>query len=421
MRFPAVRTLLIVLLLCMGAGCDRDAKAEDDAVELTIMFSPDSTGVWRELVGKFEREHPRVRVNLIEGPSATNTREDQYVTSFLSGQSPYDVIFADVPWIPKFAAGGWLEDLTDKWPEDRWNEFIPGSIEGSKYKGRIYRVPLFIDAGMLYYRTDLLQAAGEEPPETFAELVRIAQKLQSPHSGERLWGFVWQGQQYEGLVCDYLEILKGFGGDWIDTETNAVGLDQPPAIKAAEFLRDCIAEYGISPPGVTTYEEEQSRQLFHAGNAVFHRNWPYVWSLAQAEDSPIRGKVGIVRMPSAPGGEHAATLGGWGFAISSTTPHKDEAWAFVEFMTALPQARRVFEETGSLPALEAFYNDIDDPGIRQMYAVFKSTVPRPMTPQYAQASDILQRHLSAAISGATAPEEAMRGAATETRLLLPAK
>ena len=412
---------LLVLILAAAAGCDRsDASTarSNAAVELTVMFAPDSTGVWRSLCAAFEKQHPHIRVNLIEGPSQTNAREDQYVTSFLSGQSPYDLVYADVHWIPKFAAGGWLEDLTDRWPTREWERFIPGAIEGSKYKGRIYRVPLEVGAGMLYYRKDLLDAAGERPPETFEDLVRIARQLQHPNE---LWGYVWQGQQYEGLVCDYLEILKGFGGDWIDPSTNAVGLDQPAAIAAATFMRDCIERHGVSPPGVTTYDEEQSRQLFHAGRAVFLRNWPYAWSKSEAPDSPIRGKVGVTRMPMARGGAHASTLGGFGFAITSSSPHKDEAWLLVQFLTELTQARRVFDATGTLIAQRTFFEADDvDPAIRQMYPAILSTVPRPMTPQYAQASDILQRHLSAALTGLATPEEAMADAARETRLLLAA-
>ena len=399
-------------------GCDRSdaAAARSGDVVLTVMFAPDPTGVWRALCTSFEQRHPHIRVNLIEGPSATNAREDQYVTSFLSGQSPYDLVYADVHWIPKFAAGGWLEDLTERWPREQWERFVPAAIEGSKYKGRIYRVPLEIGAGMLYYRRDLLDAAGERPPETMDDFVRIARKLQRPNE---LWGYVWQGQQYEGLVCDYLEILKAYGGDWINVDTNEVGLDQPAAIEAAAFLRDCIDKYAISPPGVTTYDEEQSRQLFHAGRAVFHRNWPYAWSKSQEEGSPIRGNVGITRMPKAAGGAHASTLGGFGFAITRSSAHKDEAWLLVQFLTQLPQARQVFEHTGTLLAQKAFFEDPQiDPAIRQMYPVFQSAVPRPMTPQYAQASDILQRHLSAALTGLATPKEAMSNAARETRMLL---
>jgi multiple sugar transport system substrate-binding protein len=411
----------IAFILCLVAlllpGCDQPReRGAGERIVLSIMFSPDATGVWHALCHDFEELHPDIHVNLIEGPSATNAREDQYVTSFLSGQSTYDVVFADTNCIPKFAAGGWLEDVTDRWPAGKWNAFLAGALEGSKYKGRIYRIPFEFGAGMLYDRKDLLDAAGENPPETFDDLVRICRKLQHPND---LWGYVWQGQQYEGLVCDYIEILKGFGGDWIDPLTNEVSLDKPAAIAATTFLRDCIGKYGISPPGVTTYDEEQSRQLFHNGRAIFHRNWPYAWTRLQAEGSPVKGKIGITRVPRAPGGEHASTLGGFGFAVTRSSAHKEEAWMLAQFLTDLPQARQVFEKTGTLPARKDFYEQNKDPAIQQMYRVFQATVPRPMTPQYAQASDILQRHLSAALTGLATPEEAMLQAARETRLLLP--
>jgi multiple sugar transport system substrate-binding protein len=401
-------------------GCNsRDRSMRSNGIELSVMFQPDTTGVWRKLCTEFESLHPGLRVNVIEGPSQTNAREDQYVTSFLSGQSPYDLVYCDTQWVPKFAAPGWLEDLTDRWPQSQWDRFLAPSIEGSKYKGRIYRVPMDIGAGMLYYRKDLLDAAGEKPPETFDDLVRICTRLQKPPG---LWGYVWQGQQYEGLVCDYLEILKGFGGDWIDPATNTVSLDAPPAIAATTFLRDCIDRYAICPPGVTTYDEELSRQIFHAGRALFHRNWPYAWTKTQVDGSPVKGKVGIARMPMTTGGgggAHTSTLGGFGFAVSRSSPHKDHAFDLAAFLTDLPQSRQVYLATGTLMPQHEFFRTTEDPAIRAMYPVFQSAVPRPMTPQYAQASDILQRRLSAALTGLLPPTDAMTRAAEETRLLLP--
>lgn len=398
------------------AGCSRGSvPAGSGVVELNVLMPPDTTGIWRKLFAEFGEQHPGVRVQYIEGPTATNTREDLYVTSFLSGQTPYDLVYADVVWIPKFAAAGWLEDLTDRWSATDWDRFLAGSIAGGSYRSRIYRVPTQINGGVLYYRTDLLAEAGEAPPVTFADLVWISQKLQRP---DERWGFVWQGKQYEGLVCDFLEVLIGHGGFWIDPDTSEVGLDQPAAISAVKFLRDCVQTWKISPPGVTTYAEEESRQLFQAGRAIFHRNWPYVWPLSQRDDSPIRGKVGIIRMPHSAEGRSASTLGGWGIAIARSSRHKSVAWQFCEFISAWPQIRRVSAATGAQPALKQFYEESDDLVQKALYQVLQTTVPRPPVPQYAQASDILQRYVSAALTGRLSAEDAMRAAARETRLLL---
>src|SRR5262249_7241517 len=158
--------------------------------------------------------------------------------------------------------------------------------------------------------------------------VDAARHLQSP---PKRWGFVWQGKQYEGLVCDYLELLEGCGGFWVDPRTRAVGLDRPEAERALTCLVRCIHEAGSRPPGVTTYEEEEGRHLFQDGRAVFLRSWPYVWSLAQAADSPIRGRIDVLPMVHESGRAAGVTLGGWGLAVSAYSRHPALALELVRF------------------------------------------------------------------------------------------
>ena len=176
------------------------------------------------------------------------------------------------------------------------------------------------------YRSDMLQAARLSPPRTFADLIHVARTLDAPPV---VWGFVWQGKQYEGLVCNYLEVLSGCGGYWVDPSTLDVGLDQPQALEALAFMVSCLRRPAVSPPGVTTYEEEESRRLFQDGRAVFLRSWPYTWRLAQMTGSPLRGRVGVLPMVHAPGGSSAGTLGGWGLGISAYSRHPRLALAFV--------------------------------------------------------------------------------------------
>ena len=404
--------LLVVLVII---SCSRPQSSGTKRVELSVLMDADVNGDWHAFIREFEAQNPGVHINYVEGPMETNAREDLYVTSLLGGQAVYDLIYADVVWIPKFAAAGWLEDLTDRWPAERWNEFIPGAVEGGKYKGRIYRVPQHIDVGMFFYRRDLLEAAHESPPETFDDLVRIAEKLQHP---EQLWGYVWQGKQYEGLICDFMEILTGFGGFWVNADTNEVGLDRPEAVRALAWMQDTMQRTRISPPGTTAYTEEESRLIFQGGRAIFLRNWPFVWITSQQVGSSVIGKVGIKPMPAAPNGHPAATLGGWGMAIAKNSQHKDEAWKFCEYISALPQVMRVQAHRGSPPAIRAFYENSNDPAWRDIYRVMETAVVRPRIPQYAQASDILQRYVSATLTGRMRPADAMNAAAKETRLLL---
>lgn len=364
-------------------------------------MEPDGTGIWRELVSDFNRRHPRSPVTMVEGPPATNAREDLYSTSFLSGAGSYDIVHCDVIWVAKFAAAGWLRDLTgDLTPEDR-ADFLEADLQAGYYDGKLYRFPAFTDAGVLYYRTDLVA----DPPRTFEELTRQSLRLQTADR----WGFLWQGKQYEGLVTVFLEVLWGFGGEWIDPSARTVHLDEAPALRALEFLKDTVGV--ISPPGVTGYSEEDTRILFQGGRAVFMRNWPYVWTLARRSGGLPGGRTGFTRMVHSPGNSSAATLGGFGFAVSALSDAPEEALDFVRFITRPEQLKRVQERVGLLPARKSL--------LPQEFAPIMSAARnRPPIPEYAQASDILQRRLSAALTGRMDAVRALREAARETRLLL---
>ncbi len=364
-------------------------------------MEPDGTGIWRELFSQFNERFPENRVRLVEGPPATNAREDLYAASFLSGESAFDVVYCDVVWVAKFAAAGWLREWPPHFlPSDK-DDFLAADLKAGMYRGKLYRIPAFTDAGLLYYRKDLAPV----PPKTFDELTARSRELQT---AER-WGFLWQGKQYEGLTTVFLEVLWGFGGDWIDPETGQTYLDKPPAVAALRFLKNCIGT--ITPAGVTGYSEEDTRVLFQSGRAVFLRNWPYVWRLMRQSEAPVADKVAFTTMVHTAGVSGAATLGGWGFAVSSFCSNPDAARRFVNFITGRESLMRVAERLGLVPARESLL----PPEFRP---IVKNARLRPPIAKYAQASDILQRWVSSALTGSVGCEKALMEAARETRLLL---
>ncbi len=392
-----------------------------EAVTLNLLMNAGEVPYWKDLIIKdFEKENPGIRIQLIEAPNATDLTENLYTSAFILGDSPYDLVYMDVIWTAKFAAAGWLLDLSDRVTDKDLKVFLDKDVEAGRYKRKLYRIPLRSDVGMLYYRKDLLQQAGVKPPETFEELVKVSQELQKKKAAT--WGYVWQGAQYEGLPAMFVEILKGFGGFWINPDTNEVGLDKPEAIKAVEFLRNAIAQ-GISPPGVTTYREEDTRRLFVSGQTAFLRNWPYVWSSANEDASKIKGKVGIKPMVHIPGETGGACLGGWGMGISKTSKHPEEAWKAIQYFTSKEAQQRFTLETGNISSRRDLFADpqivAKYPHYRQLQKVVESAVLRPSISQYAQASDILQRYLNATLSNPQlSAEKAMQSAAKETRSLL---
>jgi len=387
-------------------------------VTLHFLDGPDIGGGWQAVISRFEQLYPDIEVRLIEGPPDTDTREDMYTTSLLAGQNTYDLIFMDIIWVAKFARSNWILPLDDYFPPEEQEAFLPADIQGSRYQGRIYRVPMRSDVGVLYYRKDLLSQAHLQPPRTWQDLIEIAQRLQHP---PELWGFVFQGRQYEGLICNFLELLWGAGGELFDQEGRLI-LNSSEAVEALQLMADLLHRYRIAPPGVTTYQEEESRHLFQQGRAIFMRNWPYAWDLTQRPDSPVRGKVGIIPMVHRDGHSSSGTLGGWGFAISRFTPHREAAWKFIRFATSYEGQKLFHFHNGAIPTRKALFRDPDilkkNPHYRYLYQILLQARPRPVHPRYSAISDILQRHISAALVGKESPETALKEASQQLKRLL---
>ena len=389
-------------------------------VVLNMLMIASEAQTWKQsLVKDFEAKNPGIRINVIEGPNATNLLEDLYTSAFILGDSPYDLINMDVIWTPKFAAAGWLRDLSNRMTKDELAVFSPKDIDGGTYEGKLYRIPMRSDAGMLYYRKDLLQSAGFNPPETFADLVKISKALKE--KGKVNWGYVWQGRQYEGLAAMFVEVLQGFGGYWVNPDNLEVGLDKPESLKAIAFLKETVKD-GITPEGVTTYQEEETRRIFQNGEAAFLRNWPYVWALANADDSPIKGKLAIKPMVGTAGKSGGACLGGWGLGIAKSSKHPEAAWKAIQYFTSEAAQRKFILQTGFVPSRQSLFTDpqivAKYPHYPELLQVVNKAVLRPPIAQYAQASDILQRYLSSALTNGMTPEKAMKAAASETRRLL---
>ena len=405
-----VTTLIIVVTLISPSQSQQRTK-------IRVMIRSLEASQWQSIEAKFEQENSDLDLEIIKAPNDTNLVEDLYTSAFLLGDAPYDLVYLDIAWVAKFAAAGWLKDLDEFTSQEQLQQFLDGDIAGGKYQDKLYRFPFRSDAGMLYYRQDLLAENGYQPPNTFEELVAISQDLQQKNVAK--WGYVWQGKQYEGLVAMFVEILQGFGSYWVNPQTLEVGLDSEKAIAATQFLQDTI-KLGISPPGVTTYSEEETRRLFEAGESVFLRNWPYVAGLAAK--SNLAGKFALKPMVHQPEFDSGACQGGWGLGIAATSQHPEAAWRVIEFTSREDIQREFVLETGYLPSLRSLFID---PEIvekydyyPQMQEILQNSTLRPPIPQYAQASDILQRYLSAAITNSMTAEQAMKAAAEETRSLL---
>jgi trehalose/maltose transport system substrate-binding protein len=246
-------------------------------------------------------------------------------------------------------------------------------------------MPWFADAGLLYYRKDLLQRHNRQVPQTWAELTetaRIIQDAERQAGNRNFWGFVWQGRAYEGLTANALEWISSYNGGLIVDDKGAITIDNP---KAAEALQMAAGWVGaITPEGVLNYTEEESRGVFQAGNALFMRNWPYAWALAQGADSAIKDKVGIAALPKGGAdGRNAGTLGGQLLAVSRYSKNADAAADLVMYLTGPEEQKRRAIAGSFNPTIPALFKDAEItkamPFMGDLLAAFSNAIPRPAT------------------------------------------
>jgi len=376
---------------------------EGDAEQLRfVTWRSEATAVFQRIIADFESSHPGMKVIQEIGPSSSTEFHD-LVTQKLRNRDPeMDVFFMDVVWPAEFAAAGWALALDAFFPRSAQKAFLDAPIRANTYEGNIYGVPMFVDAGMLYYRKDLLAKYHLPPPATWPELVRQARTIISQERDPYLTGYSAQFKQYEGLVCNMMEFILSNGGALWDEQRLMSSVHTANAMEAVRFVRDDIVRL-IAYRGILAYQEPESLALFTQGRAVFHRNWPYAWEASNdPAQSKVAGKVGVMALPAFPGQKSAATLGGWQLAISRFSRRAQIAWEFVQFMTSSETQKRIALGTGRAPARQELYHDAEilkrSPQFQSQFETFRLATPRPRTPVYLPLSNILQRYFSSAIA-----------------------
>jgi trehalose/maltose transport system substrate-binding protein len=355
------------------------------AVGLELELCQEGAQAWAEQSGN--------QVNVISTPNSATERLALYQQILAANSADIDVFQIDVIW-PGILANHFI-DLSGHIPQDQISQNFPAIIDNNTVDGRFVAMPWFTDAGILYYRKDLLEKYGKQPPETWQELTEIAQEIQDGEraaGNDKMWGFVFQAKAYEGLTCDALEWVDSFGGGTIVDSEGAITINNPQAAEALDVAAGWIDT--IAPEGVLNYSEEEARGVFQSGNAVFMRNWPYAWALGNAEDSAVRGKIGVVALPKGgEGGKHTGALGGWQLAVSKYSPNAEIAAELVAYLTSYDEQKRRAIKGSYNPTIEALYRDDEVlaavPFFGDLYPTFVNAVARPSKvtgAKYNQAS-----------------------------------
>ncbi len=404
-------------------GGETAAGGEGDQCTVTMVADSNldrDTETLGPFIEQFEADNPGVNVELIPGPESATDRLGQYLQCFAQECSDFDVLQIDVIWPGDLAEH--LLDMTPYVDPAVLEQYFPAIVQNNTVDGRLVGIPWFTDAGLMYYRTDLLEKYGYDgPPATWEELTEMAQTIQDGEQAENqdFNGYVWQGNAYEGLTCDAIEWIDSSGGGTIVSPDGVITINNENAIAALERAAGWVGT--ISPTGVTGFQEEDARNVWHAGNAAFMRNWPYAYSLSKdstvlCPDGPEGECVfAATPLPRAEGADKgAAALGGWQLGVNAYSACPEAAGRLAAYLST-PEVQKVRAvEATLIPTIESLYEDADVlaaiPAPDVMLEVLQNATPRPSTasaPQYNEVSNIFFTNVHGVLTGEQDAEDAV--------------
>lgn len=409
------RGLALIGVLALGVGlgaCGSDEPAKQGTGEqrgpITLASGKDTTGTMQAQLDKWNADHPTEKVNLVELPESADQQRQQFIQNAQTKSDAYTVLNMDVVWTAEFAANQWIDELpTAQLPLD---QMIPAVVETGKYFNKLYAVPYNTNAGLLFYRKDLLDKVSAQPPKTWADMKSVCDKVKALPEAAGIGCYAGQFDKYEGLTVNFSEAVDSAGGQVVGADGKP-NVNTADAKKGLQFLVDGFSS-GLIPREAVTYKEEDGRRAFQAGKLVFHRQWPYQWTLANKTDgsSQVAAKFGVAALPglSGPG---KSTLGGANLAISKFGKNKTTALDFIKWFSNAENARQNLESNSLAPVYASLYKDSalqqKFPYLTALTESLGNAAARMRVVNYGDATKAIQENAYAALTKAKTVDQAL--------------
>jgi multiple sugar transport system substrate-binding protein len=411
-----VATSALLLAACSGGGSapagggggGGGAAALEGVGPITLVQGKDTSNFVQKVLDGWNKDHPDQTVRLIELPDDADQQRQQMIQNATAKSDEYGVLVVDNVWTAEFAANRYIVEL----PQDQFpmGDFLKPVIDSAMYRGKLYGVPNSSDGGLLYYRKDLLDAAGvTAPPKTWAEMADACQKVKAQNA--TISCYAGQFQKYEGLTVNAAEAINGAGGVITD-DSGKPNVNTPEAKAGLDFLVNAFKS-GEIPKEALTYKEEEGRRAFQEGKLVFLRNWPYAYNLMNKTDgsSQVAGKFAVGALPGM-NGPGVSSLGGHALGISAFTKNKKTALDFIKYYTTKENMQAYLELASQAPVYTSIY---DDTSLQQKFPylkVLKDSIlgakPRPKVVRYGDATLAIQDAAYGALQGQLSTDQALQ-------------
>lgn len=405
-----------VSLLEACAGSSNSTNGNGAATNIVWTSEAGISPLYKKIVDTFNKTNKDgIHVTYIEGRA--NLR---FTTSLMFHARAHtsDIVSLDVAWPIEFGAAGWLVPIEGKWSVSERMQYFPAALQTCAYDGKLWAVPFTTDAGLLYTRSNLIATT----PTTWEQLTSLAQGALAHVP----YGYIWQGQQYEGLVCNFVEVLYGYGGAILDTTNpKQVTVNSPEALQALNEMVSWVDT--ISPSSLTTTwtadPEGSVYAEWEAGQAAFMRNWG---ADAVSLDTKTANVVGTFAVSSTlANGNNAqghSCVGGWDLGINAFSQNIDASWTFVHYLLGADVQKDLLRSRSRFAALQSAYDDPEMvtaiPVLKHLKPIFSNAFTRPLSPIYSDLSTALQAHIHQALTRQASPANALKALQSDLQTII---
>lgn len=413
--------LIIIALAFSLVGCQPKQAGPVTVRVLSMEQAGPTSDEMNTIVAEFNKANPNVQVQI--DYVSYDALHDKITTAMASTPPAYDVFLVDDIWYAEFAKAGYVYDVTDKLTADMKSKVFKAAWDITTVDGKTYGMPWLLDQKYFFYNEELLKQAGfNEPPKTWEELLDMAKAIKEKGIVE--YPIVWSWGQYEAAICDWVTLLFGNGGTLVDKDGKPAFNNEIGEKTLAWMLK--TIEDGYTNPASVSYVEEDVRNVFSQGKAVFASNWNYMYDLVNnnPDESQVTGKVKVMLTPAFEGsGVESATINGsMGFSVAANSPNKDVAWDYVVYLTSEDVQNRYSAHL--LPVWQSSFEGDAGKKLESFSEVTKVMVPafnmqfpfahvRPKVAYYPEGSKVLQLALQEALTKQKTPKEALDAAAAK--------
>jgi multiple sugar transport system substrate-binding protein len=400
----------VVLAGCGGSDGNNNSGADDKAASargaITFVTGKDNSGLMPHLAQEWNAAHPNEKVTIKQQSDQADQQLSDLQQHFQAKDPNYDVVTVDVVWTAEFAAKGWVIPLEGQYAMDT-SKLLGPTVEAATYNNKLYAAPYASDAGLLYYRKDLVSKA----PATWDEMIAACKgKTSTSITGAKPACYAGQFAKYEGLTVNGAEAINSAGGQIVKEDGKTPNVVTPEATAGLNFLVNGFKQ-GYIPKEALGFQETQSLNAFQAGQLMFMRNWPYANAILEGAGSKVAGKFGIAPLPG-PNGAGASSLGGHSVAISTYSKYKATALDFLKFVQSEPVQSYNLSQGSQAPVIESLYSDPalvkKFPYLPVLAKGIEAATPRPVTPFYPAVTEAIQTNVYAALQGQTSVDEALK-------------